>query len=240
MKKGDIRKQEYIQIAETLFCQNGYEATSVQDILDVMHASKGSFYHHFASKEALLQSICVVRSEALAAEAMARKLNNETPLDSINRLLSGMIPLSGDRQRFLLMLLPVFDLPEGWSVQRAYCQALVKAFEKPMTEAIAEGNRLRETFSLQPELDAVLCLSLANDLWGRISESILAAEHHDTTLDLGEALQLIEQYRITMEKILLAPFGSISLISLPELRGLADQIHRQLEKPFRSESKKVK
>ena len=240
MKKGDIRKKEYIQTAEALFCQNGYEATSVQDILDVMNSSKGSFYHHFASKEALLQSICVMRSETLAAEAMARKQDNEKPLDSINRLISGMIPLSGERQRFLLMLLPVFDLPEGWSVQRAYCQALVRAFKRPMAEAITESNRLGETFSLQPELDASLCLSMANDLWSRISESILSAEHHQAVLDLGEALRLIEQYRITIEKMLLAPFGSITLISLSELKGLADQIHRQLGKPSRPEIWKTK
>ena len=68
MKKGDIRKLEYIQTAERLFCKNGYEATSVQDILDTLHTSKGSFYHHFPSKESLLSAMCVRRAGAIAAE----------------------------------------------------------------------------------------------------------------------------------------------------------------------------
>ena len=58
MKKGDIKKQVILQTAETMFCRNGYETTSVQDILDALHTSKGSFYHHYASKELLLEEIC--------------------------------------------------------------------------------------------------------------------------------------------------------------------------------------
>ena len=50
MRKGDIRKQEILATAEQLFCRNGYEQTSVQDIIDCLHSSKGSFYHHYASK----------------------------------------------------------------------------------------------------------------------------------------------------------------------------------------------
>ena len=34
MKKGAIRQQQIIETAEKLFYQNGYEETSIQDILD--------------------------------------------------------------------------------------------------------------------------------------------------------------------------------------------------------------
>ena len=47
LRKGDIRKQEILKTAEMMFCRNGYEKTSIQDIIDVLHSSKGSFYHHF-------------------------------------------------------------------------------------------------------------------------------------------------------------------------------------------------
>ena len=41
MKKGDIKKQEILTVAEDLFCRKGYEETSVQDILDVKARSRG-------------------------------------------------------------------------------------------------------------------------------------------------------------------------------------------------------
>ena len=65
MKKGDIRKQEILNTAETLFCRKGYEQTSIQDILDCLHTSKGSFYHHYVSKESVLEGICSKRAEQI-------------------------------------------------------------------------------------------------------------------------------------------------------------------------------
>ena len=65
MKKGDLRKKEILSTAEELFCRQGYEKTSVQDIIDRLNSSKGSFYHHFASKEALLEGICRNRAEQI-------------------------------------------------------------------------------------------------------------------------------------------------------------------------------
>ena len=43
MRKGDEKRQEMLNVAERLFCLKGYEATSVQDILNVLHSSKGGF-----------------------------------------------------------------------------------------------------------------------------------------------------------------------------------------------------
>ena len=54
MIKGDRKREEIIRTAETLFCRQGYEKTGIQEIIDLLHTSKGSFYHHFASKEMLL------------------------------------------------------------------------------------------------------------------------------------------------------------------------------------------
>ena len=66
MRKGDEKRQDILSVAERLFCQKGYKETSVQDILDVLKTSKGSFYHHFESKEQVLQKICESRAEAAA------------------------------------------------------------------------------------------------------------------------------------------------------------------------------
>ncbi|MBO6092609.1 MAG: helix-turn-helix transcriptional regulator, partial [Oscillospiraceae bacterium] len=58
MLKGDIRKKQILETSELLFSERGYEATGIQDILNLLHLSKGSFYHHFESKEQVLKIIC--------------------------------------------------------------------------------------------------------------------------------------------------------------------------------------
>ncbi|RHW41699.1 TetR/AcrR family transcriptional regulator [Neobacillus notoginsengisoli] len=48
------RKQRVIQAAHQLFIEKGFQATSIQDILDNSGISKGTFYNYFPSKNELL------------------------------------------------------------------------------------------------------------------------------------------------------------------------------------------
>ncbi len=50
-------KTELIQASISLFVEKGFSATSIQDIVDKVGVTKGSFYYHFKSKEALLMHI---------------------------------------------------------------------------------------------------------------------------------------------------------------------------------------
>lgn len=51
------RKQHVIHIAYQLFVEKGFQATSIQDILDCSGISKGTFYNYFSSKSELLISV---------------------------------------------------------------------------------------------------------------------------------------------------------------------------------------
>ena len=42
--------QLILETAARLFAQKGYDETSMQDIMDATHLSKGAIYHHFPSK----------------------------------------------------------------------------------------------------------------------------------------------------------------------------------------------
>ncbi len=44
-----------LDVATYLFVEKGYDATSLQDIINETHLSKGAIYHHFSSKEEILQ-----------------------------------------------------------------------------------------------------------------------------------------------------------------------------------------
>ncbi len=43
--------QLILETAARLFAQKGYDETSMQDIMDATHLSKGAIYHHFKGKE---------------------------------------------------------------------------------------------------------------------------------------------------------------------------------------------
>ncbi|MGG3891084.1 TetR/AcrR family transcriptional regulator [Metabacillus fastidiosus] len=48
------RKQHVIKMAHQLFIDKGFQATSIQDILEISGISKGTFYNYFSSKSELL------------------------------------------------------------------------------------------------------------------------------------------------------------------------------------------
>jgi TetR/AcrR family transcriptional repressor of nem operon len=53
MARGDSTRERILNAAARLFHEFGYNATSVQDIVNAAKVPKGSFYNHFKSKEEL-------------------------------------------------------------------------------------------------------------------------------------------------------------------------------------------
>lgn len=68
-------KGKIVSAAWKLFYEQGYDDTTVEDIIYESETSKGSFYHYFEGKDALLGSLSMVfdeKYEALKAEMPAQ------------------------------------------------------------------------------------------------------------------------------------------------------------------------
>jgi AcrR family transcriptional regulator len=69
MNRRDKQKAEtfldIMRAAEALFMRQGYEKTSMQQIACGAGVTKGALYHHFDSKEALLERMCAEHHEAM-------------------------------------------------------------------------------------------------------------------------------------------------------------------------------
>lgn len=76
-------KSKIVSAAWKLFYDNGYENTTIEDIIFESGTSKGSFYHYFESKDALLGSLAYLFDEKY--EELESEINSET--DSIEILL---------------------------------------------------------------------------------------------------------------------------------------------------------
>ncbi|OON87921.1 TetR family transcriptional regulator [Oribacterium sp. C9] len=62
-KSGRNTKQKIVSAAWKLFYEQGYDDTTVDDIVFESGTSKGSFYHYFESKDALLGSLNILFDE---------------------------------------------------------------------------------------------------------------------------------------------------------------------------------
>jgi AcrR family transcriptional regulator len=73
---GDARER-VLTAAVDLFARQGYDATSVAEVIAQAGVAKGGFYHHFASKEALLYEVygdLITRQLAAMDAILARRL----------------------------------------------------------------------------------------------------------------------------------------------------------------------
>ena len=49
--------QKILDVSRALFREKGYEHTTIQDIVSALGMSKGAVYHHFKSKEEIMDAI---------------------------------------------------------------------------------------------------------------------------------------------------------------------------------------
>jgi AcrR family transcriptional regulator len=84
VKPATERKAEIVDCALALFLSKGYAATTIADILARTRLSKGAFYHHFMSKDDVLEA-AMERLIAAGIAAM-RDIVDDEHLDEITRL----------------------------------------------------------------------------------------------------------------------------------------------------------
>ncbi|MCD4524129.1 TetR/AcrR family transcriptional regulator [Nocardioides sp. cx-173] len=96
---GSSRRAELLGIAERLFATRGYSQTTVRDIADEAGILSGSLYHHFDSKEAMLQEILQDFMQTLLAgfeESVERGGGPRESLDGLIRSAFATIHASPD------------------------------------------------------------------------------------------------------------------------------------------------
>ena len=118
MAKRDGRntRGRIINAAWALFYEQGYEDTTVEEIIDLSGTSKGSFYHYFEGKDALLGSLSFLFDEKYAElkgtldpqmhafdklmylnRELFRMIEDRVSLDLLARLISTQLVTRGEK-----------------------------------------------------------------------------------------------------------------------------------------------
>lgn len=221
MLKGDLRKQAILDTAETLFFEKGYMKATIQDFLDALDCSKGSFYHHFESKLQVLTELCRQKT-AKSFEAYREKQFNAA-LDQLNALIYYAMPFREGEEKTVAMLLPLVDLTDGKLVMDAVLDAQKEQFFPELCRLLEQLREESTVYYTQELLPEILWDSYTA-VYRRIMREADAIRQGGGT---GTTVRLIETERFLWERLLDAPFGSIELIRADEaLRTISHAIFR--------------
>ena len=118
MSRKDSRntKGRIVNAAWELFYEQGYDDTTIDEIVERSETSKGSFYHYFDSKDALLSTLSVLfdnkydeLKETLDPSMSSfdkliylnrelfKMLEDSVPVDLLSRLFSSQLVTAGER-----------------------------------------------------------------------------------------------------------------------------------------------
>lgn len=187
--RGEARAR-LIEAARSLVRHKGFAATSVDDLCAAAGVTKGAFFHHFPSKEAL--GVALIEDWTETTGAMFARHPYNTLSDPLDRVF-GYIAL---RRDILGQPLPDFTCVAGTTVQEAYETSV------PIREA-AERS-IRSGFEhVRPHLAAALerhpvpgvtAEGLAQQFQVAVQGGIILAKALNDPAPAREALDHLERY----------------------------------------------
>ena len=156
-------REAVLDVAVALFNERGYDATSVADLAERLGVSKSALYHHFTSREQLLD---VALDRALSGLERLLDAPEATTGPAVERLrfvLRGAVVVLVDELPFVTLLLRV----RGNSAVERRALARRRSFDHRVTALVAEAQRAGE---LRTDLDAAVATRLLFGMVNSLTE----------------------------------------------------------------------
>jgi AcrR family transcriptional regulator len=211
VKEYDERYQEFVDVAQRLFYEHGYEQVSVRQIIDAVGVAKGTFYHYFDAKSDLLDAL--VNRSLGEALAILQPLVDDPTLDAITKFDEIFARLGSWKvasKDFYLNLMKVLYRDENLllrtKMQRANMASLIPLLAQVIEEGVAEGLFAADS----PTEAAEIVLNLGIALSESVIYTLLATEERAALLE--PVMAKIHAYERSIERILRAPEGSLVLL----------------------------
>jgi TetR/AcrR family transcriptional repressor of nem operon len=93
-------RERIVEIADKLFYEQGYEHTSFAHIAQAVQISRGNFYHHFKTKDQILDAVIDLRLAVTQAMLGQWQASSDNPLDRILSFINILIINRAKIKRF--------------------------------------------------------------------------------------------------------------------------------------------
>ncbi|HTX93244.1 MAG TPA: TetR/AcrR family transcriptional regulator [Anaerolineales bacterium] len=185
-QRGEETRGRILDAAVRKFAIAGYDAASVDDICAEAGVSKGAFYHHFPSKQAVFLALMNgwLSMINMGIDAVHKDTVPETLVEMTN-LLPGVFAAAEDRMpMFLEFWLQASRDEKIWQAVIAPYRHYQERFTKLVQEGIAEGSLK----PVEPQIAAQVIVSLAV---GLVLQGVLDPHSADWAKVAEQSMQIL-------------------------------------------------
>lgn len=217
IKDYEARRVEILTTAQRLFFSNGYENTTVQEIIDTVGIAKGTFYHYFDSKVDLLDAL--VESMTEQRLRLAKSIMDEHGLNAaqkLQRIFSEIEVWKTDNRKFFLEILRSWYSDENIIVRFKLTSQARQVMRGVLAQIIRQGVAEGTFKTPYPERIGEVILGLLENTSDELASILLGFQPGDLPLACLEEKLAVNQHAINL--LLGAQPGAVQIYTLDSLR----------------------
>lgn len=183
-RQAEATRRLLIDTARANFTENGYAATSIDDVIRSAGVARGALYHHFAGKEALFRAVYDTVEAEVVAKVLAAAGAQANPFESVRAGLSAFLDACLDpsfRRIVVLESVSVLHSEVG--------DPTVEPVELPMLRTVLEPLLATGAFA-GSGVEALAYVSLGG-LYGASLHIARAADPHAARADVDGVLDAL-------------------------------------------------
>ena len=152
--------EKILRVSLKLFQEKGYEATTIQDIVDALGMSKGAIYHHFKSKADIMDLLSERYYQNLSWFPDPKGIPGENGLEKLRYVFRYFLS-DPSKEEIDGMMLPLLRDPKmvSLSLDSVFREA-APYMDRLVQEAIADGSASPQFPQVLPE-----AFMLLTNLW---------------------------------------------------------------------------
>ncbi|WP_019423398.1 TetR/AcrR family transcriptional regulator [Paenibacillus sp. OSY-SE] len=137
VKKADERRNEILDAADELFGQKGFDGTSTNDILERVGIARGTLYHHFKSKEDIMDALIERYNVRLLGAAQEIAADKSIPV--VERIIRVVMALNISGESSSKEIMEHIHKPQNALMHQKIQRVIINGVTPILTGIIREG-----------------------------------------------------------------------------------------------------
>lgn len=217
VKEYDVRRGEILTTAQDLFFSKGYEATTVQEIIDAVGIAKGTFYHYFDSKVDLLDALILSMTELQLQNA--KSILDEGELNAAQKMeliFSDTVGWKTENSEFFLDILRTWYSDDNLVVRIKLSFQAKLTMRAVLAQIVRQGVDEGIFDTPYPERIGDVILGLLANTSEQLAYSLIGLQPQDYPLANLEEISAVNRHVINL--LLGAKPGTVQIYNPDQLK----------------------